>query len=261
MARRARVTQWCAYLLGPEGSYDVELNAYFTGASLRGSPKNTQAAVAYDLKKWLAFLTSSRDRLTWRDATTEDRAAFEQWRRNDPRGPRIASTTSDREVATVNWFYQWAVRQGHVVRNPLVQRPSRARRRSLNEPIAQTPAEASHMGPRRDLTWLTPAMYRCCDRGGWWRALSGCESALTGSVSGDLRWLSSRAQASRWGRHRYAPGMTPEVEQLRAALDGLRVGVLKKLAGLSGEDARLICRRPRRSSIRRMPIGLNCSWV
>jgi hypothetical protein len=32
--------------------------------------------------------------------------------------------------------------------------------------------------------------------------------------------------------------MTPEVEQLRAALDGLRAGVLKKLAGLSNEDAR-----------------------
>ena len=32
--------------------------------------------------------------------------------------------------------------------------------------------------------------------------------------------------------------MTPEVEQLRAALDGLRAGVLKKLAGLAGEDAR-----------------------
>jgi hypothetical protein len=32
--------------------------------------------------------------------------------------------------------------------------------------------------------------------------------------------------------------MTPEVEALRAALDGLRAGVLKKLAGLSDEDAR-----------------------
>src|SRR6185295_19391450 len=32
--------------------------------------------------------------------------------------------------------------------------------------------------------------------------------------------------------------MTPEVEQLRAALDGLRAGVLKKLAGLSEADAR-----------------------
>ena len=32
--------------------------------------------------------------------------------------------------------------------------------------------------------------------------------------------------------------MTPEVEQLLATLDGLRAGVLKKLAGLSDEDVR-----------------------
>jgi hypothetical protein len=32
--------------------------------------------------------------------------------------------------------------------------------------------------------------------------------------------------------------VTPEVEQLRAVLEGLRAGVLKKLAGLSEEDAR-----------------------
>lgn len=32
--------------------------------------------------------------------------------------------------------------------------------------------------------------------------------------------------------------MTPEVEQLRAALDGLRAGVLRKLSGLSEEAAR-----------------------
>ena len=32
--------------------------------------------------------------------------------------------------------------------------------------------------------------------------------------------------------------MTPELRQLRAALDGLRAGVLKKLAGLSEADAR-----------------------
>jgi hypothetical protein len=32
--------------------------------------------------------------------------------------------------------------------------------------------------------------------------------------------------------------MTADVDQLRAVLDGLRAGVLKKLAGLSGADAR-----------------------
>lgn len=35
-----------------------------------------------------------------------------------------------------------------------------------------------------------------------------------------------------------AAAMTPEVEQFREALDGLRAGVLRKLAGLGEEDAR-----------------------
>jgi len=52
------------FVLGPGGSYDLVLNRYFTGTWLRSSPKNTQAAVAYDLKKWLDFLVSSRDRPT-----------------------------------------------------------------------------------------------------------------------------------------------------------------------------------------------------
>ena len=37
---------------------------------------------------------------------------------------------------------------------------------------------------------------------------------------------------------RYASGVTPEVKELLAALDGQRSGVLKKLAGLSEADAR-----------------------
>ena len=39
-------------------------------------------------------------------------------------------------------------------------------------------------------------------------------------------------------RTRYASGVTPEVKELLAALDGQRSGVLKKLAGLSDADAR-----------------------
>jgi hypothetical protein len=54
-----------------------------------------------------------------------------------------------------------------------------------------------------------------------------CEPALQG------------AQASRRGGHSaYAAGVTREVEELCAALDGLRAGFLKKLTGLSDEDAR-----------------------
>jgi uncharacterized damage-inducible protein DinB len=51
-----------------------------------------------------------------------------------------------------------------------------------------------------------------------------------------------KQRGSHHRRRRYIvarlPGMTPEVEQLRAALDGLRASVLKKVAGLGEEDAR-----------------------
>src|SRR4051812_16425857 len=89
------------FLIDPDGRYDSALNQCFTSGWLRNSPRNTQAAVAYDLKKWLDFLSSGRggrDGSAWRNATPEDRAAFEQWRRKDPRGPRVADSTWDREV-------------------------------------------------------------------------------------------------------------------------------------------------------------------
>jgi len=51
----------------------------------------------------------------------------------------------------------------------------------------------------------------------------------------------TRRTAANWVRRAATatlPGMTAEVDQLRATLDALRAGVLKKLAGLSDEDAR-----------------------
>src|SRR6266496_1219612 len=42
-----------------------------------------------------------------RDASSEDRAAYQYWRRRDPAGPRVEGSTWDREVATVNGFYRW----------------------------------------------------------------------------------------------------------------------------------------------------------
>ncbi len=96
------------YLISPEGIYDIELNEYFA-LELAASPNDTQRAHASDLKLWLHFLWASRGRKDWRHAGPEDRAAYKQWRTADPRGPHVDWTTWDREVATVNAFYKWAV--------------------------------------------------------------------------------------------------------------------------------------------------------
>jgi len=146
------------FLLDPAGRYDRTLNKYFE-TRLRAEPLNTQAAHAYDLKRFLAFLWDNRGGKTWREATPEDRAAYKQWRLVDSRGPRVELVTWDREVATVNQFYRWAARRGHVAVNPIVQRESRSR--EPGRPASgETPAEASHQGPRNDMAWLPPATYR-----------------------------------------------------------------------------------------------------
>jgi site-specific recombinase XerD len=107
------------------------------------------------------LLWGSRGGKSWRDATAGDRAAYERWRRKDPAGPRVEHTTWDREVATVNGFFTWAVRQGLMDENPVIQRVSRARSRSPRQAVPEmVPAESSHTGPRRHVEWLTPGMYR-----------------------------------------------------------------------------------------------------
>lgn len=152
-----RIGEGSPYLLDPLGRYDVDLNDYFV-TELANEPVTTQEAVAYDLKRFLKFLWDNRGRRSWKVATSEDRAVFKHWRLTDIAGPRVEMSTWDREVATVNQFYLWAVRKGHAAWSPFLQRTSRSRDPRRAE--GATPAEASHEGPRNDIEWLPPASYR-----------------------------------------------------------------------------------------------------
>ncbi|KJS53503.1 integrase [Streptomyces rubellomurinus subsp. indigoferus] len=151
------------FLISPEGRYDIELNSYVPTA-LAASPEDTWRAVTSDLKLWLTFLWVSRGRKDWRQATPEDRAAYKQWRTADPRGPHVDWVTWDREVATVNAFYKWAVhpRRAYAAENPIIQREARAHPAQGHHrgTTTMTPAESSHTGPRNEVVWLTPQMYR-----------------------------------------------------------------------------------------------------
>src|SRR6266508_5136076 len=139
------------FLVDPAGRYDGMLNRYYQ-TWMGAEPLNTQAAAAYDLKRFLAFLWDNRGGKTWREATSEDRAAYKHWRLVDSQGPRVELVTWDREVATVNQFYRWAVRRGQVATNPIVQRETR-RCEPERSTAVETPAEASRQGPRNDMAW------------------------------------------------------------------------------------------------------------
>jgi site-specific recombinase XerD len=177
------------FLIGPDGGYDIELNRFFLTEML-AEPYNTQAAIAYDLKKFLAFLADNRGGKSWRDATPEDRAAYKQWRTVDPRGPHVESVTWDREVASVNRFYKWASgpRRRYVAANPIVQKEGRSRRPGRSS--AASPAEASHRGPRRDVKWLPVASYR------QWRDVGLRGFTPAGLPDASFRWRCASRNAA-----------------------------------------------------------------
>ena len=152
------------FLLSPVFEYDVDLNAYFTEELATCAPK-TQEASARDLAAFLTFLWRSRGGRSWRDATEDDHRAYLIWRRRDPRGPRVSGTTWDREVATVNKFYWWALNAGYLAAHPIPQRMRRSQRagRDWNAARARDelrPATYSHDGGSERVVWLPPADYR-----------------------------------------------------------------------------------------------------
>jgi len=150
------------FLVSPDFTYDVELNDYLTRQLVTQAPK-TREAIARDLASFLTFLSRSRGGRSWRDATEDDHLAYLIWRRRDPSGPTVQGSTWDREVATVNQFYWWAVRKGYVTAHPIPQRvvsPQVIEGLYRSQKQGLRPATYSHEGSSEVVSWLTPNSYR-----------------------------------------------------------------------------------------------------
>jgi hypothetical protein len=95
------------------------------------SARRTQEGYASDLAAFLNFLWLARGQRSWRDADEADHLAYLQRRRRDCDGPQVAGSTWNREVAAVNQFYRWAVRDGHVQASPNLRSAGGPGRRRL----------------------------------------------------------------------------------------------------------------------------------
>lgn len=162
--RREGLVAGIPYLFSPSFEYDVVLNGFFRSREMVGSARRTWAGYARDLAAFLTFLSSARSGRSWRDAEEADHLAYLYWRRRDSAGPRVSGAAWDREVAAVNRFYRWALREGHVRVSPIPQvtrRPVRvegwAHRGTLDE---QRPATYARDAARERVQWLPPAAYR-----------------------------------------------------------------------------------------------------
>ncbi|MFF7988051.1 hypothetical protein ACFZDK_55220 [Streptomyces sp. NPDC007901] len=163
------------FLISPAGEYDMGLNGYGRSPALIGGPVNTQLAFARDMKGFLNFLWHHRPGVvehtgsglmsrprSWKDATVGDRQVYEAWRNRDPAGPRVKGATWNREVATVDGFYKWAVRKGLVASSPIEQA-------GLNPVAELRPPRRTTAGPVRSSWPNAPAD----DQASKWRRVFG----------------------------------------------------------------------------------------
>jgi site-specific recombinase XerD len=171
---REGIVERTPFLIGPDGVYDVELNRWWRSARMTSQSRHSRMASARDMKTFLAFLWDHRPPVLevsidgvvgrprrWRDATEADWEAFEVWRCDDPAGPRIASTSWNRSVSSVDVFYKRAVRRGEVAANPVPQRASRDRRPYGSKVQDGETADSRRPDGRRGkLQWLPPETYR-----------------------------------------------------------------------------------------------------
>ena len=98
------------------------------------------------------------------DATEDDHRAYLNWRRRIREG-RGCLDDWDREVATVNKFYWWALKVGYLAAHPIPQRMRRSQRAGGDRNAARArdglrPATYSHDGGSERVVWLPPADYR-----------------------------------------------------------------------------------------------------
>ena len=159
---QANVPDGAPFLVAPDFSYDLALNAWFVSTEMRLAAANTRNGYARDLSAFLTFLAHARGGRDWRDATEEDHLAYLHWRHHDPAGPRIAGSTWNREVAAVSKFFRWAQWAGHCPRQPIPHRlasapPAGLRAYRRGQEVAAT---YSHDARRDRIQWLTPSTYR-----------------------------------------------------------------------------------------------------
>jgi len=141
--------------LSPDYRVDPLLGLYVQSAAFRKYTAETKRNYATDIALLLTFLWGRRR--AWTDAAERDLEDYEHWRRFAPGNPdRIGGAKWDRELAAFASLYRWAVKNGHVTRNPVAMKQVRGRN---GEVVTTTTARAKD-ARASNVHWLTPRTWR-----------------------------------------------------------------------------------------------------
>jgi site-specific recombinase XerD len=116
---RAGVAAGQVFVLGADGSYDVELNRFFReldGWGVRAA--NSIVAYARDVMLFCRFLWCSRGGKSIWECDAGDLAAFKRVRLHCPEQQRVSVGTWRRSIAALDKWARWAVAEGHLAAPP-----------------------------------------------------------------------------------------------------------------------------------------------
>jgi site-specific recombinase XerD len=147
---RVELVDGVPFILGEDGTYDLELNRFFRECPSMGVRSlNSVRAYARDLLTWMRFLDERRAGKCLLQADRQDLIAFHRARRLVAGRGQIAASSWNRSVTALERFYGWAWEEGLVAATPFVRGP-----------IAATGRAAPRHAQRRSGSFREPAARR-----------------------------------------------------------------------------------------------------
>ena len=146
---RPELVDGTPFILGDDGSYDLQLNRFFRECpSIGVRSANSVRAYARDLLTWVRFLTERRGGKSVWEADRQDVIAYHRARRLVAGPGQIAGASWNRSITALERFYGWAWDEGLAVTTPFsrnmtvthgrnVPRYGQRRSRSFREPAAR----------------------------------------------------------------------------------------------------------------------------
>ncbi len=142
-------------LVSPDLRVDPRLSEFFRRSRFSVRAAGTQESYVRDYRLLFTYLW--RQGRNWDQATAEDLADFEHWRRRDGGNPRrIGGAKWQRELAAFRLLYEWATARGYVAASPVLLRTVRLPDGSS----VQAPELASGEVRSSNVKWLTPRAFR-----------------------------------------------------------------------------------------------------
>jgi hypothetical protein len=115
----------------------------------------TRRAYACDYRLFFSFLWQ-RGRY-WHEADPDDLLDWEAWRRRDQQvGRGIGGSKWQRELAALRLVYEWAEKERHIARSPVLVHQVRLRGGGTATVADQAPRDVRSA----DVKWVTPRTYR-----------------------------------------------------------------------------------------------------